>query len=193
MLHSHLSEDQIIEVCLQGAPAAAEQRHLDGCPDCAERRASLARLLADVSVVAAAEADAVFTSERLSSQQARILQRIARDSRPGRVITFPAGNDRGSTLLRARPEMRWVASAAAAGLVIGLLVGRFAHEGPGGVAAQPSLSGGRPVTESFQSVSAALSEEEFLGRLEMAIESTSGSALRPLDDLTPLIWEIAAQ
>jgi hypothetical protein len=38
-----------------------------------------------------------------------------------------------------------------------------------------------------------MTEEEFLGRLEVAIEGTGGSALRPLDDLTPLVWEVAAQ
>jgi hypothetical protein len=29
--------------------------------------------------------------------------------------------------------------------------------------------------------------------LEVAIEGTSGASLRPLDDLTPLVWEVAAK
>jgi hypothetical protein len=57
--------------------------------------------------------------------------------------------------------------------------------GPSRVAASPAAA--------FQAVSTSMSEEEFLGRLEIAIEGTGGSALRPLDDLTPLVWEVAAQ
>jgi len=29
--------------------------------------------------------------------------------------------------------------------------------------------------------------------MEMAVEGTAGSALRPLDDLTPRVWEVAAR
>jgi hypothetical protein len=57
-----------------------------------------------------------------------------------------------------------------------------------------SRVGASPAAAAFQQVvSTTLSEEEFLGRLEVAIEGTGGSALRPLDDLTPLVWEVAAQ
>ena len=37
-----------------------------------------------------------------------------------------------------------------------------------------------------------MSEEEFLGRLEMAIDGTGGTTLQPLHDLTPLAWEVSA-
>jgi hypothetical protein len=89
--------------------------------------------------------------------------------------------------------MRWIAGAAAAGLVIGLLAGHFAHDLPAGGALPASQAAGTPAAARLQAVSTTMSEEEFLGRLEVAIEGTSGSALRPLDDLTPLVWEVAAQ
>jgi hypothetical protein len=193
MHHPHLSDDRLIDVCLDHAPAASERQHLESCDVCEERRASLARLLADASGVACAEADAVFTPERLSRQHARILERVEQEARLGRVISFPAGQGHGPTLLRVRPGMRWVAGAAAAGLVIGLLAGHLAHDLPAGGALSPSRATGTPAVASLQAVSTTMSEEEFLGRLEVAIEGTSGSALRPLDDLTPLAWEIAAQ
>jgi hypothetical protein len=194
MRHSHLSDDRIIDVCLDRVPAAIERQHLETCAVCEGRRANLARLLADVSDIARAEADTVFTPERLSRQRAHILQRLEQAARHGRVISFPAAQGQGPTLLRARPGMRWVAGAAAAGLVIGLLAGHFAHDLPAGIALPPASQAGRPETRAtLQAVSTTMSEEEFLGRLEVAIEGTSGSALRPLDDLTPLVWEVAAQ
>lgn len=197
MRHPHLSDDRLIDVCLDRAPAATERQHLEGCDACEERRANLARLLADVSAVADAEAAAIFTPERLSRQHARILQRVEQEARHGRVISFPAAHAQESTLLRARPGNRWIAGAAAAGLVIGLLGGHFARDLPTGLppdAARPaSLTGRGASAATLQAVSTTMSEEEFLGRLEVAIEGTSGFALRPLDDLTPLVWETATQ
>lgn len=193
MRHPHLSDDRLIDVCLDRAPEPIERQHLESCAVCEERRASLARLLADASAFARAEADAVFTPERLSRQHARILQRAEQEARHGRVISFPTGQGQGPTPLRARPGMRWIAGAAAAGLVIGLLAGHLAHDLPAGGARPVSQAGGTQAAAGLQAVSTTMSEEEFLGRLEVAIEGTSGSALRPLDDLTPLAWEIAAQ
>jgi len=193
MRRLHLSDDRLIDVCLDRAPAAVERQHLENCDVCKGRRDNLARLLADVSSVARAEADAVFTPERLSRQRARILQRVEQEAPNGRVITFPAGYGQGPTLLRARPGMRWVAGAAAAGLVIGLLAGHLAHNLPTGGALPASQAVVPAGAATLQAVSTTMSEEEFLGRLEVAIEGTSGSALRPLDDLTPLVWEVAAQ
>ena len=194
MRHSHLSDDRIIDVCLHPAPATAERQHLASCAVCEERRASLARILAETSDVAIAEADALFTDERLSRQRAHILQRVERESRQGRLISFPAGQATSPTPLRGRPAARWIAGAAAAGLVIGLLAGHLTHDFTSGRVLPPSRAAVlSPPAASVQAVSTTMSEEEFLGRLELAVEGTGGSALRPLDDLTPLVWEVAAQ
>lgn len=193
MRQDHLSDDRLIDVCLDGRGLAADERHLAACPACEERRARLARLLTEVSGVAAAQADAVFTDERLAKQRTRILQRIDQEARLGRVISFPASQGHAQSL-RARPGMRWVAGAAAAGLLIGLVAEHVAHRLPGGpVASAPATIAAVPQPEALQFVAAPLSEEEFLGRIEMATEGTAGTALRPLDDLTPLVWEVAAQ
>lgn len=189
MRQHHLSDDRLIDVYLDGASLAAEQQHLASCPACEARRTRLARLLTDVADVVAAQADAVFTAERLAQQRARILQRIEQEARHGRVISFPASHGHASSL-RARPGMRWIAGAAAAGLIIGLVGGHLAHQLPRG---GRIITTGEPAAETLQLVAAPLSEEEFLGRIEMAVESIAGSSLRPLDDLTPRVWEVAAQ
>ena len=192
MRYPHLSDDRLIDVCLYQATTAVEQQHLAGCGVCETRRANLARILTEVSDVAVAEADAVFTAERLGRQRARILQRVEQESRHGQLINFPAGRGSSPTLLRARPAARWIAGAAAAGLFIGLLAGHLTHDFTTG-RVMPTRAVVSSPTATFQAVSTTMSEEEFLGRLEIAIEGTGGSALRPLDDLTPLVWEVAAQ
>lgn len=152
-----------------------------------------ARLMDEVSAVLRAEADVVFTDERLARQRAHILRRIEEETRPGQVIAFPNAQP-ARPALRARPGMRWIAGAAAAGLLIGVAAGHLAHDLPGGIRAVPSAADSRSgLQPTLQAVSTMMSEEEFLGQMEVAIETTGGSALRPLHDLTPLVWEIAAQ
>jgi len=192
MSHPHLSDDRLIDVCLDCVPATSERQHLEHCALCGGRRAELARLLVDISDVAHAEADAVFPPERLSKQHGRILQRIGQIAPHGRVISFPTGHEQGPSPLRARPGMRWMAGAAAAGLVIGLLAGHLAHDLPTAGVSPASQAGAPQEAATLQAVSTTLSEEEFLGRLEMAIDGAGGPALRPLHDLTPLVWEVTA-
>lgn len=194
MSHPHLSDDRLVDVCLERAPAVFELQHLESCDLCKGRRVNLARLLANVSDVARAEADAVFTPERLGQQRGRILQRVEQQVPHGRVISFPAGHGHPPpTPPRARRETRWVAGAAAAGLVIGLLVGHFARNLSTAGTSPVSQAGRSLDAMTMQPVSTTLSEEELLGRLEVAIDGAGGSALRPLHDLTPLVWEVAAQ
>jgi anti-sigma factor RsiW len=187
----HLSDDRLIEVCLDETRFPTERDHLDSCPACAERSAHLTRLLTEVATVTTAEADAAFCDDRLAKQRTRILQRLEQEGRPGRVIAFPAGLSHGPSL-RARPGMRWIAGAAAAGLLIGVLAGHLAHVVPGqwGVAPRMAL---QPEGPTLHAVSTTMTEEELLGMLEVALEGTGGTSLRPLDDLTPRVWEVAAQ
>jgi hypothetical protein len=193
MRKSHLSDDRLIDVCFDKTPFPAEQDHLESCPACAERSAHLTRMLTDVAAVTVAEADAAFCVDRLAKQRARILQRLEQEGRAGRVITFPA-NLTYRPSLRARPGMRWIAGAAAAGLFIGVLAGHLAHVvAPNQWNVPPTQVALQPDGATLHAVSTTLTEEEFLGLLEVAIEGTSGASLRPLDDLTPRVWEVAAQ
>ena len=201
MTRSHLSEDRLIEVCLLDAPSHEEQQHLSACTRCDTRRVHLQRLLDDVSDSASAAADAAFPPERLTRQQARILARLQHEGRPARVIAFPAGQSQHEPLVaRARAAgSRWVAAAAVAGLVIGVIAGRFGHDysfsRPGATrvvvartAEQPELRADN--TGGILEVTASISEDELLSQIEMAIEGRAAAALQPLDDLTPRAWEV---
>jgi hypothetical protein len=189
---THLSDDRLIEGCLDVGLRPDEQQHLESCSSCTDRHSRLARVLADAATVAATEADAVFDDARLEKQQARILQRLEHEGRPGRLLAFPANHPHTGSL-RARPRTRWIAGAAAAGLLIGVLAGHLAHVLPGAYAIMPADREMSQPLPTLQAVSTTLSEEEFLGLLEVAIERTGGSSLRPLDDLTPSVLEVAAQ
>lgn len=202
MQQTHLSDDRLLDVCLDGAsggggaavaPTESEEQHLRSCAACEERRMRLALLLAEVREVAAAQADAYFTPDRLARQRARVLQRIEHEARHGQVITFPAAHAHAPSF-RSRPGMRWIAGAAAAGLFIGLAAEHLAHWMPSRASQPAAIAGAVDAPpDALQLVAAPLSEDEFLGRIEIAAEGTTGAALRPLDDLTPRVWEVAAQ
>lgn len=190
----HLSDDRLIEICLEGAATPATEPHLVACAECELRRETLTRMLEDISESAALEADAVFPADRLARQQARILHRIDLEGRPSRVIAFPAGQPQEPVVLRTRPARRWVAAAAAAGLVIGMLAGHFAHELPGAARVGPQpLANESGSAVTLRAVATTMTDDEFLGQVELAIGGNGPVALRPLDVLTPRAWEVAAQ
>lgn len=197
-MRKHLSDDRLIELgmiepgMIEPGTAGLEasgNAHLAACAQCQLRCASLVLLLDEVTAVTGAEADAAFPGERLARQQARILQRIDQDGRPGRLIVFPAGRPPAPLLVRSRPASRWVAAAAVAGLVVGLLTGQFLPVGSSAPASQiVSNEAGAGMT--LRAVSTTLSDDEFLGQVEAA-GSAGPAALRPLDALTPRAWEVA--
>ncbi len=69
------------------------------------------------------EAEEAFPAERLAAQQAQVMRRLEALERPARVIAFPRFA-RPVTSTQGHAQ-RWVAAAAAAGLVIGLAAGQF--------------------------------------------------------------------
>jgi hypothetical protein len=205
MTRSHLSDDRLIEMCMLGAReedsvSSAEQQHLSACARCDARRVRLQRLLDEVSDASAIEADAAFPPERLTRQIGRILAHLQHEGRPARVIAFPAGHNHQEPLAsRTRPGSRWIAAAAVAGLVVGVIAGRFGHDyslgrpGPSRVivartAEQPELRAAAGAT--IREVTASISDEEFLNQIEMAIDAPAAAALQPLDDLTPRAWDV---
>jgi hypothetical protein len=184
--HNHLSDDQLIELCLEGAPHPVAE-----CASCEARRADLAALLDEVSAAAHLEADAAFPADRLARQQARILQRLEQDGRPGRLISFP-GHPQDLSPTRVRPGTRWIAAAAVAAFVIGLLAGHLAHDMPAATNSVPvvrAIDTAPPTT--LRAVATTFSEDEFLVQIDLAADSPGpGTALRALHDVTPRAWEV---
>jgi hypothetical protein len=191
---THLTDERLIELCLgggtRGGAAGAGDAHVAACAECRDRCADLAALLDEVTGVAAAEADIQFPAERLARQQARILHRVEQDGRPGRLISFPAGQPQAPLLVRSRPASRWVAAAAVAGLVVGLLTGQLLPVGQITAATPRMVSNEADTAVALRAVSTSLSDDEFLGQVEAA-GSAGPAALRPLDAMTPRAWEVA--
>jgi hypothetical protein len=192
MNQRHLSDDRLIELSTVAGPAdsyAGGDVHLRECAGCQSRYAALASLLDDITTAATAEADAAFSDERLARQHARILQRVDQDGRPGRLIAFPAAQTHAPLLQRARPFTRWVAAAAVAGVLVGLLAGQFLPDGGQRVEPSQIVANTGNAAVALRAVSTTLSEDEFLGQVEISAVSRP-ALLRPLDDMTPRAWEI---
>jgi len=198
MIRGHLSDDRLIEVCVLEAPTPGEQEHLAACARCDARRSRLEALLDDVSVTASEAADAAFPPERLTRQHSRIMAHVEHEGRPARVIAFPAGHTQAPIVSRRRPASRWIAAAAVAGLVIGVIAGRVGHDvsfSRPGVRVIASRAAETPElratgsTGVIREVSNPVDDEEFLSEMEIAIDSPA-AALQPLDELTPRAWEV---
>jgi hypothetical protein len=206
MKHTHLTDEQLIAMCVTGSAATLEPYDIEGvpCSLCERRRAALSGLLDDVSDSATIAAETAFPPERLARQHARILQRVDQQrldsrlldpqARAGRVITFPQPRAQRTSQLRAQPVRRWIAGAAAAGLLIGAVAGRLAYEFPVGVLGQTSAGqqaiGHQASSVPLRAVSGTMSDDEFLREIEAAVGSSGPAALRRLDAVTPVAWEV---
>lgn len=124
-LRGHLDDGAFAEIwsasVLTGE--AASDPHLDACQQCRSRYEAFTGWLARIQEDARSEADEAFSPDRLAAQQAQVMRRLEAIERPARVIAFPKfAQPITSTQGHAQ---RWVATAAAAGLVIGLAAGQF--------------------------------------------------------------------
>jgi hypothetical protein len=182
-----------------GADAEAEEQrrvrqHLHGCETCTWRYTELVAPLEQLRADAASEADDVFTPGRLEAQRRAIRERLEHGARSQRVIPFPAFPARVGRSGMGRPVLRWVAAAAAAGLLIGVSAGRFIIL-PRQGAVQSSRSVAVKVdpavaTQTVQTRPAtyrpdAGMDEAFLTQVEAAVTRHRIAALETLDDLTP--------
>ena len=139
---------------------------------------------------ALAEADEVFTADRLAAQQASVMRRLEALERPARVIAFPKFSRPVAT--PQRHVQRWVASAAAAGLIIGLAAGQFVdirdafgRRESGSIAqtrpTQPRQMSTSPAVATI-STSSVSDEDIFFGNM---VRTAQYSTLQTMDDITP--------
>ena len=197
-MHSpHLHDDRLLEHYATertGEPGiSAVASHLAVCVDCSGRYTALKEWLDGARSEAIAEADEIFTADRLKRQQHQILRRIEHLGQPARVLSFPGRL--GQTFRRgsARVAPRWLAAAAAAGLFVGVAVGgAFFEVGlrHGGLTARRSVQTKTPPNVI---VPGASDEDAFLSDLELALERRGAGELEPLDELTPHLRGVSAQ
>ena len=204
----HLHDDRLYECYFADRdgepidPRAAE--HLADCPACAARYADIVEFLADLRRGAEHDADEVFTARRLEAQQDGILRRIEHVSRPSRIISFPGRITQDARGGPTRVAPRWLAAAAAAGLLVGGAVG--------GLFSQPRITRGNTAARGANTASSVpripppavrvnapaqtvevLDDDRFLLELEVALERPHTRELMPFDNLTPHIQEIGSR
>ncbi len=190
-LDSHLDDAAIAGVwagsTLEGRPASGP--HLDACAACRSRVDELSGWLAQVRAEGIAEADEHFPADRLAVQHAQIVRRLEVADRPPRVIAFPKAS--APLTSRSSHASRWIAAAAAAGLIVGVGVGqvmdlRRAIGGePAGVEARLSVQ-----PPAAAPVAAATGgDEAFLSELDASLSRPSVPELRAIDDFTPRTGE----
>jgi len=180
----HLSDDELFETYV----LQSDNAHLSRCESCRQRFTQLAEILEGAREDAITDADAVFTMDRLSAQHDRILRKLERQGHPAEVVQFPArfGTRQAAHRLLG-PAGRWIAGAAAAGLVAGLFLG-FAVDRQVGTLAAHSAQAAAPVPAPAQAarVAAAGRDEQILTEIEDALTGPSRRVveLRTLDAMT---------
>ena len=171
--------------------------HVQTCEACARRYESLTASLEELREAAVAEADAYFTADRLAAQRGHILRHLEGVEHPARVIPFPHGTAKPRAARVHTPLFRWVAAAAAAGLVIGVSAGRLLYVRPGVSTRAAASLQARTAPPAFRAPvagynAAALNgdiDEAFLSEVENAVSQQRIAALRALDAMTPRVQD----
>ncbi len=180
----HLDDSVLVEIWV--AAAGATHPHLASCAQCRARYAGLINWLDDIRTDARAEAEEALSPERLAAQQALIFRRLEALERPAKIITFPSLPR--TTAERRRPVPRWVPTAAAAGLVIGLATGQLFNLSDMLNGSRPPAPGNRQAIETMSRPNPApanpvIDEAIFYGDAD--ITARSARHLSTLDELTP--------
>lgn len=184
LLDRHVDDTTLRLLALDpGAVTGPVASHLRDCRRCQARAADATRQLDGARTDAHAEADAAFSGADLDRQRRSILARIARGHRSARVLPFP-GHEPVAAPHRA--DRRWLAAAAAAGLVLGALAGQLPHlvapESATARATVPAVVATRADTRPL--------EDTLLSEVEEALDTGARPELRALDALTPVHYEI---
>lgn len=197
----HLQNDRLFACYLaerHGEPMdlpAAE--HLAGCGPCGTRYAEMTTFMEGLRRAGEAEADAVFTPERLRAQQQQIARRLEHVGRPAHVLSFPELTaPRAIAASVSRKAPRWVAAAAAAGLFVGVALTASYERGALSRAARQQVArqAAAPTREAPASGrTEGVADEVFLSELELALERPHTRELVAFDALTPYVLEVSAR
>jgi anti-sigma factor RsiW len=203
-LRPHVADDRLLARYVAertGDPIdTADAAHLQDCSACTARYMDLLRFMDDLRSEADAEADAWFPEARLQAARRQIARRLEHLGQMARVITFPQG--RASASVRRsipRPALRWVAGAAAAGLLVGVALGTYTDRVAAGRLSATTPAGAvAGVAPTLASVPEPppptfLDEEAFLQEVELASIGLRTRALMPIDAFTPSVREVSAQ
>ena len=192
LLNPHLDDDDCADVwsarLVLGAAESDRpaESHLRTCGECRVRYGAFASWLDSTRADAHAEADEVFTRDRLTTQQAQIFRRLESLEHPARIIAFP----RFTRPVSVRPggRRRWIAAAAMVGLITGVGLGRvldFSRQG----APVDSFTQARtaaPLAEPARTQPVSpVSDENFLIEPEVTSQARVPDSLQYLNAITP--------
>jgi len=189
-LTAHLDDAGLTALWTDGWATGARQQHphLESCPTCRARFVELSSWLDTLRLDATTEADESFSPERLAAQHAQIFRRLEAAERPARVIAFP----RFAQPLTSRTShaSRWIAAAAAAGLIVGVGVGQLMDlrhslsNQPATQARVAPVTMARGLDPRVQPVNVTR-DEAFLSELDASLSRAAVPELRALDAFTP--------
>lgn len=180
----HLSERTIVDAVMSGNRPA----HLDRCDICASRAVDLSRWLDDTREIGLESADAAFPPEQLAAQRAQILRKLEQLDEPSRVISFPRHTARvDEPASGRRVAASWVAIAAAAGLIVGVVGGQVSARlaAPPASAADANLAE-PPVSEPAVANNRASLKHDYDDALTLR-------SLEALDEITPRLVQTSAR
>jgi hypothetical protein len=178
----HLSEDALVDVWTTGIRPA----HLDACDECGHRALEMSRWLEDVQAIGRADADAVFSEDRLATQRESVMDRLAQLDRPSKVISFPAATPVArETQAGRRGSAGWLLASAAAGLMIGVVTMELSHMIPFGTAQTPA-----PIVASAPASAASDAADEAGLLLDAVFDGPSLDSVNALDEITPRVADI---
>jgi len=177
-------------------PRVAE--HLADCAACGAKYRELVRFMDGLRVEGEADADDVFTPERLRAQHQQIARRIEQVGRPARVLSFPRQLVSRGVNVAGRTAPRWTAAAAAAGLFIGIAVGASYEwdvraRVPSSVAQASRPPALTPIATRGSAPADVAADDAFLSDLEQALERPRTRELVAFDAFTPHVREIRAE
>lgn len=180
----HLSERAIVDAVMTGDRPA----HLDRCDICASRAVDLGRWLDDTREIGLESADAVFPQEQLAAQRAQILRKLEQLDEPTRVISFPRHASRVDDEPAAgrRVAASWVAVAAAAGLVVGVVGGQVSARLSTPAPVDPAAAESQPIEPPSRATDVASLRHDYDDALTLR-------SLEALDEITPRMVTMAAR
>lgn len=193
--HRHLDDAALAEIwagaAADGSAPDRRDQRLEACAECRSRYDAFGAWMSNLRDEAAAEADEAFPPERLAAQQAQIARRLEALERPARIIAFPRFT-RPVTNTHRGP-LRWVAAAAAAGLIVGLVAGQLLElprllNHPDSIRTDARIAQPAPAARgAVQPVGSSntFDDDAFMQDLEVALSSRAVPGLRAIEAMTP--------